>query len=70
MEDKNLTTIYTYLMYYNIYIYYRSAILGIIFLGEFGFLIVLDLGLWQFKPHTRPTSTAFLINFLEKKKKK
>ena len=31
--------------------------LGIIFLGELGFLILLDLGLWQFKPHTRPTST-------------
>ena len=31
--------------------------LGIIFLGELGFLILLDLGLWQFKPHTWPTST-------------
>ena len=28
------------------------------FLGELGFLILLDLGLWQFKPHTRPTSTC------------
>ena len=46
-------------IYIYIYIYYRSAILGIIFLGEFGFLILLDLGLWQFKPHTRLTSTAY-----------
>ena len=46
-----------------IYIYYRLAILGIIFLVEFGFLILLDLGLWQFKPHTRPTSTIIIINF-------
>ena len=44
-----------------IYIYYKSAILGIIFLGELGFLILLDLGLWQFKPHTQPTLTNFLI---------
>ena len=44
-------------IYIYIYIYYRSAILGIIFLGELGFLILLDLDLWQFKPHTRPTST-------------
>ena len=35
----------TNLIYIYIYIYYRSAILGIIFLGEFGFLILLDLGL-------------------------
>ena len=41
------------------------AILGIIFLGEFGFLILLDLGLWQFKPHTRPTSTNHLIEWLK-----
>ena len=34
----------------NIYIYYRSAILGIIFLGEFGFLILLDLGVSMFNP--------------------
>ena len=47
-----------------IYIYYRSAILGIIFLGEFGFLILLYLGLWQFKPYTRPTSTYIYIYLL------
>ena len=40
----------------NIYIYiYRSAVLGIIILVEFG-LLVTYMGLWQFKPH-RPTST-------------
>ena len=48
-------------IYIYIYIYYRSAILGIVFLGEFGFLILLDLGFWQFKPHTRPTSTNLML---------
>ena len=34
-----------------------------LFLVKFGFLILLDLGLWQFKPHTWPTSTQTIYDF-------